>query len=140
MTHVVSDACTDCKYTNCVEVCPVDCFYHVDLSDAQIQQIIQINQQFQKPLAQRKALAKQTASKLHQSDQSLKSKAVRMQKQELCRATKQVEQVLDQKRLAIRETLTPQQQSTVAQVMANRRNSDHFLSVWMPDSKMAVVL
>ena len=26
MTHVVTDACIRCKYTDCVEVCPVDCF------------------------------------------------------------------------------------------------------------------
>ena len=27
MTYVVTDACVQCKYTDCVEVCPVDCFY-----------------------------------------------------------------------------------------------------------------
>ncbi len=27
MTFVVSDACIMCKHTDCVEVCPVDCFY-----------------------------------------------------------------------------------------------------------------
>ena len=27
MTFVVTDACVRCKYTDCVEVCPVDCFY-----------------------------------------------------------------------------------------------------------------
>ncbi len=27
MTFVVTDACVKCKYTDCVEVCPVDCFY-----------------------------------------------------------------------------------------------------------------
>ncbi len=26
MTHVVTEACIRCKYTNCVDVCPVDCF------------------------------------------------------------------------------------------------------------------
>ena len=26
MTYVVTDACVKCKYTDCVEVCPVDCF------------------------------------------------------------------------------------------------------------------
>ena len=26
MTHVVSEACIRCKYTDCVDVCPVDCF------------------------------------------------------------------------------------------------------------------
>lgn len=26
MTHVVSDNCIKCKYTDCVDVCPVDCF------------------------------------------------------------------------------------------------------------------
>ena len=25
MTYVVTDACIKCKYTDCVEVCPVDC-------------------------------------------------------------------------------------------------------------------
>jgi ferredoxin len=27
MTFVVTDICIKCKYTDCVEVCPVDCFY-----------------------------------------------------------------------------------------------------------------
>lgn len=27
MTFVVTDNCVGCKYTDCVEVCPVDCFY-----------------------------------------------------------------------------------------------------------------
>ncbi len=27
MTFVVTDKCIRCKYTDCVEVCPVDCFY-----------------------------------------------------------------------------------------------------------------
>ena len=27
MTYVVTDACIKCKFTDCVEVCPVDCFY-----------------------------------------------------------------------------------------------------------------
>ncbi len=27
MTYVVTDVCINCKYTDCVEVCPVDCFY-----------------------------------------------------------------------------------------------------------------
>ena len=27
MAYVVKDACIKCKYTDCVEVCPVDCFY-----------------------------------------------------------------------------------------------------------------
>lgn len=27
MTFVVKDDCIKCKYTDCVEVCPVDCFY-----------------------------------------------------------------------------------------------------------------
>lgn len=27
MTYVVTDNCVACKYTDCVEVCPVDCFY-----------------------------------------------------------------------------------------------------------------
>ena len=27
MTYIVSDSCIRCKYTDCVEVCPVDCFH-----------------------------------------------------------------------------------------------------------------
>jgi ferredoxin len=27
MTHLVTDNCIQCKYTDCVQVCPVDCFY-----------------------------------------------------------------------------------------------------------------
>ncbi|MEM6603592.1 MAG: ferredoxin FdxA [Pseudomonadota bacterium] len=27
MTYVVTDNCIACKYTDCVDVCPVDCFY-----------------------------------------------------------------------------------------------------------------
>ena len=27
MTYVVNQACIKCKYMDCVEVCPVDCFY-----------------------------------------------------------------------------------------------------------------
>ena len=27
MTYVVIDNCIKCKYTDCVEVCPVDCFH-----------------------------------------------------------------------------------------------------------------
>ena len=27
MTFVVTEACIRCKYTDCVEVCPVDCFH-----------------------------------------------------------------------------------------------------------------
>ncbi|AXF86047.1 Ferredoxin 1 [Ephemeroptericola cinctiostellae] len=26
MTHVVLEACIQCRYTDCVDVCPVDCF------------------------------------------------------------------------------------------------------------------
>ena len=26
MTHVVTEACIRCRYTDCVDVCPVDCF------------------------------------------------------------------------------------------------------------------
>jgi ferredoxin len=27
MAYVVADPCVKCKYTDCVAVCPVDCFY-----------------------------------------------------------------------------------------------------------------
>ena len=30
MPYVVLEACIKCKYTDCVEVCPVDCFYEGD--------------------------------------------------------------------------------------------------------------
>ncbi len=30
MAHVVTDKCTGCKFTDCVEVCPVTCFYEMD--------------------------------------------------------------------------------------------------------------
>lgn len=31
MTYVVTDECIKCKYTDCVEVCPVDCFHEGEL-------------------------------------------------------------------------------------------------------------
>jgi ferredoxin len=27
LTYVVTESCIKCKFTDCVEVCPVDCFY-----------------------------------------------------------------------------------------------------------------
>ena len=27
MAYIVADPCVKCKYTDCVAVCPVDCFY-----------------------------------------------------------------------------------------------------------------
>jgi len=30
MAHVVSNKCVACKFTDCVEVCPVACFYELD--------------------------------------------------------------------------------------------------------------
>lgn len=27
MPHVVTDLCVDCKHTDCISVCPVDCFH-----------------------------------------------------------------------------------------------------------------
>ncbi len=30
MTYLVTDNCIKCKHTDCVEVCPVDCFYEAD--------------------------------------------------------------------------------------------------------------
>jgi ferredoxin len=30
MPHVVTDKCNGCKFTDCVEVCPVACFYELD--------------------------------------------------------------------------------------------------------------
>ena len=27
MTHTITEPCRDCKYTDCVVVCPVECFY-----------------------------------------------------------------------------------------------------------------
>lgn len=31
MTYVVTDKCIKCKYTDCVDVCPVDCFHEGEL-------------------------------------------------------------------------------------------------------------
>ncbi|MDP7033046.1 MAG: ferredoxin family protein [Planctomycetota bacterium] len=31
MTFVVCEPCSGCRYTDCVEVCPVECFYEDDL-------------------------------------------------------------------------------------------------------------
>lgn len=31
MTFVVTDACVKCKFTDCVDVCPVDCFHEGDV-------------------------------------------------------------------------------------------------------------
>src|SRR5580692_5490600 len=31
MAFVVCEPCRDCKYTDCVVVCPCDCFYHDDM-------------------------------------------------------------------------------------------------------------
>ena len=30
MAHVVTNKCVGCKFTDCVEVCPVACFYELD--------------------------------------------------------------------------------------------------------------
>ena len=30
MAHVVTEKCRDCRFTDCVEVCPVDCFYSLE--------------------------------------------------------------------------------------------------------------
>lgn len=30
MAYIVTENCVDCKFTTCVEVCPVDCFYELD--------------------------------------------------------------------------------------------------------------
>lgn len=27
MTYIVTEACINCKFQDCIEVCPVDCFY-----------------------------------------------------------------------------------------------------------------
>ena len=27
MAFIVTESCIECKHTDCVEVCPVDCFY-----------------------------------------------------------------------------------------------------------------
>ncbi len=31
MSYVVTDSCVKCKYTTCVEVCPVDCFHEGEM-------------------------------------------------------------------------------------------------------------
>jgi len=30
MTYIVNENCIKCKFTDCVEVCPVDCFYECE--------------------------------------------------------------------------------------------------------------
>jgi ferredoxin len=30
MAHIVTNKCAGCKFTDCVEVCPVSCFYELD--------------------------------------------------------------------------------------------------------------
>ena len=30
MPHIVTDKCSGCKFTDCVEVCPVACFYELE--------------------------------------------------------------------------------------------------------------
>lgn len=30
MTHIVTERCVDCRYTDCCTVCPVDCFYEIE--------------------------------------------------------------------------------------------------------------
>src|SRR5262245_20615321 len=30
MTYVVTERCVDCRYTDCAQICPVDCFYKID--------------------------------------------------------------------------------------------------------------
>ncbi len=32
MAYVVCEPCHDCKYTDCVAVCPCECFYHDNLA------------------------------------------------------------------------------------------------------------
>ena len=31
MTHIVTESCNDCKYTDCCVVCPVECFYQDEM-------------------------------------------------------------------------------------------------------------
>ncbi|MES2214544.1 MAG: ferredoxin FdxA [Pseudomonadota bacterium] len=31
MTFVITDACVKCKFTDCVDVCPVDCFHEGEM-------------------------------------------------------------------------------------------------------------
>jgi len=30
LTYIVNESCIRCKYMDCVEVCPVDCFYECE--------------------------------------------------------------------------------------------------------------
>jgi ferredoxin len=30
MAFIITEPCIGCKYTDCVEICPVDCFYEAD--------------------------------------------------------------------------------------------------------------
>lgn len=35
MTYYVNEKCMGCKYTDCVSVCPVNCFYETQFDDSQ---------------------------------------------------------------------------------------------------------
>jgi len=42
MPYIVTDNCTDCRFTECVTVCPVECF-HVDATQVYIDPVVCID-------------------------------------------------------------------------------------------------
>jgi ferredoxin len=56
MTYIVNDNCIKCKYMDCVEVCPVDCFYegenmlviHPDDTEPGVEKWLTINAEYAK--------------------------------------------------------------------------------------------
>ena len=43
MAFIVGDNCVKCKFTDCVEVCPVDCFYEIEtIQDVSTQKLLLI--------------------------------------------------------------------------------------------------
>jgi len=114
--------------------------YHVDLSKTQIEQIIAINQRFQQPLAERKAVAQKRSTALQQKELKSNAKAALQQKHALNQAKHQVVNVLDQKRTALCAVLTSRQRLIAAQSILSRRNHEHLLSVVMPKGKKLAII
>jgi ferredoxin len=43
MSYVVTEACIKCKYMDCVEVCPLDCFYEGENMLQGLEQWLELN-------------------------------------------------------------------------------------------------
>ena len=44
MTHVVAEPCRDCKYTDCVDVCPVEAIFHEDNLPEEWAEYLELNE------------------------------------------------------------------------------------------------